>query len=38
MCHTWGLGHTPAELQGGQVEGEHGAAQQVAKYGVFRTF
>ena len=38
MCHTWGLGRTPAELQGGQVEGEHGAAQQVAKYGVFRMF
>ena len=38
MCHTWCLGRTPAELRGGQVEGEHGAAQQVAKYGIFRTF
>ena len=38
MCHTWGLGRTPAELRGVEVEGDHGGAQQVAKYGVFRTF
>ena len=38
LCHTWGLGRNPAELQGVQVQGEHGLPQQVAKCGDFRDF
>ena len=29
LGHTWGLGRSPAELQGGQVQGHQGVPLQV---------
>ena len=29
MCHTWGLPHSQAELQGGQGKGHQGVPLQV---------
>ena len=38
MCHTWGLGRSPAELQGGQVQGHQGVPLQVKKHSLFSRF
>ena len=35
MCHTWGLARSPAELQGGQVQGHQGVPLQVKKHSLF---